>query len=223
MHARELRKAGLLTTGARGVNAPHMTTIDAARLLIALLTTDKPSQAAQSVRDLGRLKPRRKSPGEDREPFVVAVARRLPEVHSFEIGLASLVELFAIDQTTWSARNIHGDFVRRVIVTINPSWLRASIYIPRGGQFYSDRSVRVQMAVRRGATHPVLVRVAEAAKARKERYASRIEVERKLMMEALLDVSEAYATEPYLSQFPPSADYSAFFVQPDEPPLAEAS
>lgn len=46
---RELRKAGLLTTGARGVNAPHMLPRDAARLLIALMATDRPSEAVASV------------------------------------------------------------------------------------------------------------------------------------------------------------------------------
>lgn len=49
IYARELRKAGLLTTGARGVNAPHMRPLDAARLLIALMATDRPSEAVGAV------------------------------------------------------------------------------------------------------------------------------------------------------------------------------
>lgn len=49
IYARELRKAGLLTTGARGVNAPHMRPIDAARLLIAFMATDRPSEAVACV------------------------------------------------------------------------------------------------------------------------------------------------------------------------------
>lgn len=49
VYARFLREAGLLTSGARGVNAPHMLPIDAARMTLALLATDKPSQAVTAV------------------------------------------------------------------------------------------------------------------------------------------------------------------------------
>lgn len=55
IYARELRKAGLLTTGARGVNAPHMRPLDAARLLIALMATDRPSEAVASVERWGAM------------------------------------------------------------------------------------------------------------------------------------------------------------------------
>lgn len=41
---RALRDAGLLTTGARGVNAPHMTFQDAASLTVALLSGEPPSR-----------------------------------------------------------------------------------------------------------------------------------------------------------------------------------
>lgn len=53
LYARELREAGLLTTGARGVNAPHMTPLDAARLVLAILATDKPSECVERVRRFG--------------------------------------------------------------------------------------------------------------------------------------------------------------------------
>ena len=43
--ARALREAGLLTTGARGRNAPDMTPKDLAVHLIAALATDKPARA----------------------------------------------------------------------------------------------------------------------------------------------------------------------------------
>lgn len=56
VYARFLREAGLLTTGARGVNAPHMLPLDAARMTIALLATDKPSQAVELVARYGAMK-----------------------------------------------------------------------------------------------------------------------------------------------------------------------
>lgn len=45
--ARSLREAGLLTTGARGVNAPNMEVGDVARLTLALLTGQPPSKVVE--------------------------------------------------------------------------------------------------------------------------------------------------------------------------------
>lgn len=52
---RELRDAGLLTTGARGLNAPDMTPRDLAVMLIALLGTDRPSKAPEMVEYFGKM------------------------------------------------------------------------------------------------------------------------------------------------------------------------
>ncbi len=54
-YTRFLKEAGLLTTGARGVNAPHMTSLDAARVTIALLSSDSPGQAAERVKRFGAI------------------------------------------------------------------------------------------------------------------------------------------------------------------------
>lgn len=56
VYARLLKEAGLLSTGARGVHAPEMTPMDAARLTLAILTTDSPSQCVERVRRFGALK-----------------------------------------------------------------------------------------------------------------------------------------------------------------------
>ena len=40
-YSRVLREAGMLTTGARGVNAPDATSLDAARLLIVMMVRAK--------------------------------------------------------------------------------------------------------------------------------------------------------------------------------------
>ncbi|MEH6834329.1 hypothetical protein [Falsihalocynthiibacter arcticus] len=53
--ARCLREEGFLRTGARGVNAPEMTFLDAARLTIALMIDVPPKQAAQEYRRFQRL------------------------------------------------------------------------------------------------------------------------------------------------------------------------
>lgn len=47
LYARLMREAGLLTTGSRGINAPHMHPRDAVRLTIALLATSTAAHAVQ--------------------------------------------------------------------------------------------------------------------------------------------------------------------------------
>lgn len=56
VHARNLREANLLTTGARGRNAPATIPRDAARLAISVLhSPDSPSRALDAVKDFGGL------------------------------------------------------------------------------------------------------------------------------------------------------------------------
>lgn len=56
IYARRLKEAGLMTTGARGRNAPEMTPMDAARLTLAILTTDSPLQCVERVQRFGQIK-----------------------------------------------------------------------------------------------------------------------------------------------------------------------
>lgn len=51
--ARVMREAGLLTSGARGVNAPHATTLDASRLLIAMMLDSKIATVVEDVQLVG--------------------------------------------------------------------------------------------------------------------------------------------------------------------------
>lgn len=52
---RAMRTEGLLTSGARGVNAPDMIALDAARMLIWGLVSDRPMDAVNAVLDFGSL------------------------------------------------------------------------------------------------------------------------------------------------------------------------
>ena len=56
VYARLLKEAGLLTTGARGRHAPEMTPMDAARMAIAILATESPSQCVERVRRFSQIK-----------------------------------------------------------------------------------------------------------------------------------------------------------------------
>ena len=56
VYARLLKEAGLLTSGARGRNAPDMKPLDAARLTLAMLTTDSPAECVERVQRFGKIK-----------------------------------------------------------------------------------------------------------------------------------------------------------------------
>ena len=64
---RTLREDGLFTTGARGVNAPDMTTRDAVRVVLAAVASTSPSRASRDVRYFGALKPDLRLPGREAE------------------------------------------------------------------------------------------------------------------------------------------------------------
>ena len=57
MIVRNLREAGLFTTGARGVNAPDIQPIDAVRVVIAVVASPSPGKAVRDVKYFGPLKP----------------------------------------------------------------------------------------------------------------------------------------------------------------------
>ncbi|MCA0851433.1 hypothetical protein [Salipiger thiooxidans] len=53
---RRLKEAGLLSTAPRGAPAPDMTPLDAARVILAFLTTDRPVECVERVRRFGQIK-----------------------------------------------------------------------------------------------------------------------------------------------------------------------
>ena len=57
MIVRYLREAGLFTTGARGVNSPDITALDAVRVIIAHMASPSPSKAVKDVLYFGALQP----------------------------------------------------------------------------------------------------------------------------------------------------------------------
>lgn len=53
---RRLKEAGLLSTAPRGAPAPDMTSLDAARVALAFLTTDRPVECVERVQRFGQIK-----------------------------------------------------------------------------------------------------------------------------------------------------------------------
>ncbi|WP_147272147.1 hypothetical protein [Phyllobacterium salinisoli] len=108
---RVLRESGLMTSGARGVNAPDMTDLDASRMLIAMLVDERPPYAETSVRDFATLvctdihlaQPSEYLPEEERATFERATSnftlrgRGLPEPHTLEQAVAELIRMYGDD------------------------------------------------------------------------------------------------------------------------------
>jgi len=132
MVVRELRTTGLLRTGARGVNAPHMLPIDAARVLIAILVSERPVDAPKAVRDFGSLEcgkitPRNVPPTID-HGFIL----ELPERHLFEDGLAFVIQKYA--QAPWGAMS--APFLK-VSASVNNMQAEIELLTHRYCYFYS--------------------------------------------------------------------------------------
>lgn len=89
--ARAMREAGWLTTGARGVNGPEMTHVDAARLTLALLSGEPPGKVVEEFEFLRGLEA--KAPP---SPVGFTAASGLDQAHRLEDGL---IWLFGLNST----------------------------------------------------------------------------------------------------------------------------
>jgi hypothetical protein len=86
--ARALREAGWVTSGARGVNAPHMTARDASRLSLALLTGESPGRVVEEFEFIRSLQKK------DIYPIDGLISKKdLPDCHVLEDLLTALFEL----------------------------------------------------------------------------------------------------------------------------------
>lgn len=131
---RVLRDEGLITSGARGVNAPDMVPLDAARLLIWGLVSDRPVDAAEAVKDFGSL---------EFEEFVSVTnpdhsfrfeGGHFEGAHTFEQALTELIVFFVEDgRRRKSVGNCHVD--------VNITGLSAQIVMNDWEHDYSYPSV----------------------------------------------------------------------------------
>lgn len=155
---RVLRESGLMTSGARGVNAPDMTDLDAARMLIAMLVNERPAYAESGTRDFGQLvcTDFRAADGagfisdENREEFLRSTvdftlgARGLPERHTFEQAVAELIRMYGDDRDEdyWSRSQIdmgeRGRFDPHSEIEVDAGMLAARISMQGNVYEYSD-------------------------------------------------------------------------------------
>ena len=97
---RNLREKKLLTTGARGVNAPDLTCLDAARVLIAHIVDGNPGKAAPRIVDkFGPLPWSNPGACEDlseyEPPFTLGALVPDQPKNTFEHCVAGLIRVFA--------------------------------------------------------------------------------------------------------------------------------
>ena len=143
-HDRNLAVAGLRTTGARGRNAPHVTTLDAARLLAAILGSIRTMDSVVTVEGLesavlyrqGDAEPgstdtfvfvdkrHRKEPAQD---FSAIAA--LPRQHGFIEALDALIK-FAIALPSED----EAERLSYAHIFCSMPWGTASIFIPGAGE-----------------------------------------------------------------------------------------
>jgi hypothetical protein len=157
---RVLRESGLMTSGARGVNAPDMTYLDAARMLIAMLVNERPAYAESGARDFGQLVSVDFQPASERKGMVpkkgqakfTAMSKNfkltsLPERHTLEQAIAELIRMYAEDREKeyWLRSQIdmgeRGMFDPHATVEIVPGDLTAQIVMQGNVYEYYDALV----------------------------------------------------------------------------------
>lgn len=133
--ARVMREAGWLTTGARGVNAPEMTRVDAARMTLALLSGEPPSKVVEEFEFLRSLEAITPPPASG-----FTAGSGLDKAHFLE---DALIWLFSLTSDTATVRE-HGRSVMDdwmwpdVTVSLDASARAAQIYYSGHSCKYED-------------------------------------------------------------------------------------
>lgn len=123
LFARTLREAGLMTQGGRGRSAPHMTSLDAARLLIGIMV-GSPTRAVELCQEIGKLQLVTFTERDEGSPTVTELCE-LPEVHSFEDALSALIS--GAHPAGYLSRFVDRERTPSFTVTIQLPYLRGSI------------------------------------------------------------------------------------------------
>lgn len=205
---RVLRVNGLMTTGARGVNAPEMTDLDAARMLIAMLVNERPAYAENSARDFGQLvcvdyQPARNS-GDILKDKLVSVAahltlteRGLPKRHTLEQAIAELIRMAGDDHDKdyWIKSRFQGAFGTyepMIQIEVLPSALSARITMNGNEYDYCDSMIDLSAYddLLDPANTGKLLAAEEAHALKKSRYSSVIQSVRSVQIDQLIRLAK---------------------------------
>jgi hypothetical protein len=158
--SRHLREAGLLSQRGRGRGAAKATPLDAARLCIALMVGGKAKNAPTAVTDFGALETletRVRDAGREFEDLTLERAAGLQPVHSLEIALAALIDVWRNEDILARLRQFAPPEARRrsVEAVLNVSEVSGYIAFGAARYIYGDAGLaRAYHILRRGGTPP---------------------------------------------------------------------
>lgn len=136
---RVLRESGLMTSGARGVNAPDMTDLDAARMLIAMLVNERPAYAESAVRDFGQLVCTDFRPASERAAMLPDDMREEFERTSaeFTLSASAIGERHTLEEAVAEIIRMHREDRQEEY------WLRSQVYLGERGPFDPNTNIEV--------------------------------------------------------------------------------
>lgn len=166
---RALSEAHLITyTGGRGVNGPDLSELDCARILIALLATDRPRAAPQAVSDFGKL------------PMTGILRRGLDDKMVIEDGDPSVVVEDHIAAFIKKLSEMSPEAAEKVcllaIIKCSPRIMQIEVW-GDGGTRYFDDSAAFET---------------EAAQERLQRYFQRLDVTRAVIGPTISDIAAIF-------------------------------
>jgi hypothetical protein len=150
-HARNLREAGVVTKGGRGITAPQMNILDVANLICAVLAARRVKESSEAAKGLAGLKGVRRAfrvPENNGLRFYRVIDRdgllRLKAGHSVQEGMAALLALFAREdelKAEWAQQQPYVD------AELTAEFI---VYYPK---YYASISVRMEGVVSESWTY----------------------------------------------------------------------
>ena len=145
-HARNLREAGVVTKGGRGITAPQMSILDVANLICAVLAARRVKESNQAAQGLAGLRGVRQAfrLPENNRVIDHDGLLRLKAGHNVQEGLAALLALFAREYELKEEWARHRPYVDAELTA------EFIVYYPK---YYASISVRIQGVVSESWTY----------------------------------------------------------------------
>lgn len=179
LYLRSLREAGLITTGARGVNAARMSHLDAARLLLAIVATDRPARAVEAITDFGALELH--FFGRADTAAAEGLTQRIPNGDKLEDIIARVIGNYENGSEEWC------------YLEVDIGALQAFLTVKEGAySFSTPEFIALDKAKSLGASPDDRLTLAENAVARSRRYASRVKIQKTIYSDVFAEIGDAF-------------------------------
>lgn len=205
LYVRHLRESGLIESGAHGVNARSVTYMEAARLLIALLVTDKPSRSSQVVQDFGKTQFSKIISDKEVASWNSLWQKSgILEAKTFEEAVATAIQVFADqqDSTEFEHAKIYENFplyLPRIDIGVQPSDLAAFIRLDKDLMRFDHAYVAMELKAegtdRSSLSTPERLAQHPEYRAARDRYHSAIKSERWVDQDVVDDIASVMGPE----------------------------